>query len=422
MAWLPDCLEKLQCARDDKTRQLAARWIGHKMDEVRECKEHFGGALAWAAARDDNAEVRGACLESLGKLGADAVFYADVVEKAARKDDDMYVRIAAVRALAEIGKTTEKFPQVRTLRKLAVRDHEAIIRTNAAKAIAFFDNAANQEMEFVAREAMEGAWACSFCGDHALAEQLLCQRCGGQKGDNPGNDPVFRSRALTAVGEFGPKATPFSEALAKAALKDSVIGVRLAAADTIGKLRDHCRPAQELLLTAFLGIPGGAMAPYLMDYLPRKTGLSVCAVGCGICTLLIRGLHNGKARAFLGVLGFKLLLPTWQMTTMLLPSELFGTQIRTWGFACASTCGRIACMLCPFAVGHGTDGFTAILATLALGAAIVVQLLPETKDCDLTENVINTRPSLSISRKLSMAESASEAQTSSYGAAGTSKV
>merc|ERR1719453_1612142 len=105
-------------------------------------------------------------------------------------------------------------------------------------------------MEFVAREAMEGAWACGFCGDHALAEQLLCQRCGGQKGDNLGNDPVLRSRALTAVGEFGSKATPFSEAIAKAALKDSVIGVRLAAADTIGKLGDHCRPAQKMLLAA----------------------------------------------------------------------------------------------------------------------------------------------------------------------------
>merc|ERR1719408_108668 len=142
-----------------------------------------------------------------------------------------------------------------------------------------------------------------------------------------------------------------------------------------------------------MGFPGVLLAMCLMNALPRKVGVGICASICSVCVLFFRGLHHGKASAFASVVGFKILFPTWQMTAMLLPSELFGTQVRAWGFACAAFIGRCATIISPFAVELGTNGFTGMLSILALGAALVVQLLPETKDCDLTEDIVNHTPS-----------------------------
>jgi len=175
----------------------------------------------------------------------------------------------------------------------------------------------------------------------------------------------------------------------------------------------HMNPAEHLMATALLGIPGICLAAILMNTLSRRTGVLCCAAVCSVCVLFLRGLENGRATAFLGVVGFKLLFPTWQMTTMLLPSELFGTQIRGWGFSCAACVGRLATIVSPFAVELGLDSFTGVLASLAMGAAMMVLLLPETKDCDLCENVINSAPS----RRNLLGDG-----SATYGAAGTSKV
>jgi len=151
--------------------------------------------------------------------------------------------------------------------------------------------------------------------------------------------------------------------------------------------------ATHLMYTTMLGIPGVLLAVALMHVVNRRMGVLVCATVCSVCMLSLRGLEYGKNSAFLGVLLFKLCFPTWQMTTMVLPSELFGTQIRSWAFSFASSVGRLATIASPFAVELGTDEFTGILAGLALGAAMMVLLLPETKDCVLCETVINEEPS-----------------------------
>jgi putative MFS transporter len=171
-------------------------------------------------------------------------------------------------------------------------------------------------------------------------------------------------------------------------------------------------PAQELVATATIGIPGVLLAMYLMNCLPRRAGVFSCACACGACSLYLRGLEAGKTSAFLGVLCYKILFPTWQMTTMLLPSELFGTQIRGWTFSFAASFGRIATIISPLAVELGTDAFTGMLAFLALGAAFSVLMLPETKDCELSEDIANENPLVSQSSRRSI-----DAQT--YGAAAT---
>jgi AAHS family 4-hydroxybenzoate transporter-like MFS transporter len=146
-------------------------------------------------------------------------------------------------------------------------------------------------------------------------------------------------------------------------------------------------PAQSLVATATLGIPGVLLAVFLMNVLPRKMGVYSCAAICSVCVILLRGLDDGKASAFAGVLGWKIFFPTWQMTTMLLPSELFGTQVRGWAFALAACSGRMATIISPFVVEMGIDPFTAMLACIAVGAALLVNILPETKDCNLSADV-----------------------------------
>lgn len=179
----------------------------------------------------------------------------------------------------------------------------------------------------------------------------------------------------------------------------------------------HFTPAQSLMCTASLGIPGVFMAAILMKHFPRILCVSVCATLCSICVVLLRGLEDTpqSLSAFVGVAVFKLLFPTWQMTTMLLPSELFGTQIRSWAFSLAACFGRIACILSPLAVELGTNGFTGILATLGLGVALLVHMLPETKDCELVEDAIHA------TYKKHLVEDGFESKVS-YGAASAAKV
>lgn len=143
-------------------------------------------------------------------------------------------------------------------------------------------------------------------------------------------------------------------------------------------------PAEELLLTASLGVPGACLAMYLMSVLPRRTAVASCASICAVAVLCLMALASGGAVGYLGVGLFKLCFPTWQMVTMLLPSELFGTQIRAWAFASSAFFGRIATILSPVVVELGQRAFILALAFMGFVAASAVLLLPETKDCELS--------------------------------------
>lgn len=172
-------------------------------------------------------------------------------------------------------------------------------------------------------------------------------------------------------------------------------------------------PALELLATATMGIPGVLLAVALLKILPRKVGVLLGASITCACALLFRGMPNGRVTAFVGILAFKLFFPTWQMTSMLLPSELLDTRIRGCGFSFAASFGRLATIVSPFAVELGIDGFTGILAALSFGAAVLVALLPETKDCELTEDAVNEAP------KTSQRQLLGDGITPSYGTAAT---
>jgi len=144
-------------------------------------------------------------------------------------------------------------------------------------------------------------------------------------------------------------------------------------------------PAQELFLTAIFGIPGIAVAMYMMYKVDRRPAI---AIGGGVCAgaaLLITRLDYGDERGLIGVLMFKLFFPTWQMVTMLLPSEIFPTTIRSWAYGLVAVFGRFATILAPTVVEGSHAGFLGFCASLGLISAMCAMLLPETKDRPLKE-------------------------------------
>jgi len=178
-------------------------------------------------------------------------------------------------------------------------------------------------------------------------------------------------------------------------------------------------PSRSLMVTCLLGIPGCLLAIVLNTYIPRKVCLMIAASLCSLCVILLKGLSSVpvKPTAYVGVVALKLLAPSWQVLTLLLPSELFPTEVRASAFAFSSTMSRGANILAPFAIELGTDTFTTVLAALVLGVALVTHFLPETKDVQLAETEDDSDAS---AKKL--CGDRIEAYSSSYGAATTARV
>lgn len=152
---------------------------------------------------------------------------------------------------------------------------------------------------------------------------------------------------------------------------------------------DVLQPSVKLLVTSMLGLPGCFLAWGLIWALPRRVAVSGSACCCGIAMLLLPFIESGSAIGYLSVGLFKLFFPTWQVLASLLPSEVFGTEIRGLAFATVSFFGRAATILSPLAVALGTHTFIVTLTVLSFMAGGSVLPLPETKDCELTNEVFD---------------------------------
>lgn len=142
--------------------------------------------------------------------------------------------------------------------------------------------------------------------------------------------------------------------------------------------------ATELLYTAALGIPGVLLAIALTWGMPRRHALALGGFMCAVATHFVALLDMGHRRGLIGVLIFKLFFPSWQMVTMLLPSEIFPTEIRAWGYASVALAGRLATIISPFAVEYSHQGFlSAVLVLGAASGALTYACLPETRDSEL---------------------------------------
>jgi len=141
--------------------------------------------------------------------------------------------------------------------------------------------------------------------------------------------------------------------------------------------------ATELLLTCLIGIPGYLLAMGLMFCLPRRVSLSSCAVVCAFSAYLLRYLMMGKAVGLIGVLLVKLSMPTWHMSTIALPGEVFPTQVRVWAYAIMGFVGKLAAIVTPSVLNQSTTWFLRAIFVLACSAALLVWTLPETTGVQL---------------------------------------
>mmetsp|Transcript_60856 Transcript_60856/g.145054 ORF Transcript_60856/g.145054 Transcript_60856/m.145054 type:complete len:490 (-) Transcript_60856:136-1605(-) len=140
-------------------------------------------------------------------------------------------------------------------------------------------------------------------------------------------------------------------------------------------------PATELCATAMLGIPGVLVAMIIMSHSPRRVALAALACLCILaCLLLTRLGEQPTTSGLAGAMLFKICFPTWQMITMLLPAEVFPTEVKGIAYSTIAFCGRLATIVAPLVIGWSTTLFLQTTASLALMCAGVVFILPETSD------------------------------------------
>jgi len=150
---------------------------------------------------------------------------------------------------------------------------------------------------------------------------------------------------------------------------------------------DGMVPATENLLTASLGLPGVAMALILCNSLPRRIAYAGAALLCSIGVICVNGILNHNAVVGVtGVILFKVFYPTVQMTTFLLPSEVFSTQARVWSMSLIGCFGRLATLLAPILVNSDKSRFLLITSSLLFATVTAVWLLPETKGANLVNS------------------------------------
>ncbi|CAJ1412264.1 unnamed protein product [Effrenium voratum] len=157
----------------------------------------------------------------------------------------------------------------------------------------------------------------------------------------------------------------------------------------------EAKAATELLCTAALGLPGVVVAMLLTFSLPRRAAYSMAATICAAGVYAVHGiLDKETAIGVTGVVLYKVFYPTAQMTTFLLPSEVFSTQIRVWSMSIISFCGRMAPLVVPFVMHSSQRLFLFLTMSFFLLASLLVFLfLPETKDQELRSNGVRLEKS-----------------------------
>jgi len=158
--------------------------------------------------------------------------------------------------------------------------------------------------------------------------------------------------------------------------------------------------AAKVVLTAVLGIPGIVLAMLLIYLLPRR--VSAC-IGSGMmcCSaFLVRYLFTTDIVGLVGVFLLKLFLPTLWMTVLVLPSEMYPTEVRVWAYALLGTMSKMGGLVAPIFVECSKRGFLWTLFAMALAVSVAIWELPETKDVQLSscDTVDDTPAELNLKR------------------------
>lgn len=143
--------------------------------------------------------------------------------------------------------------------------------------------------------------------------------------------------------------------------------------------------ATKLIITVLISFPGVLLAMLVMHWIPRRWTLVLGASLTGAGALMLVGLNGQHWReGIVGVVMVQLFFPTWQMVTMLIPNEIFPTQIRGWAFSLSFFLGRFGSEVAQLVIHSSHLGFPVVSAALAVSAVVLIFAMPETKDCELT--------------------------------------
>lgn len=145
-----------------------------------------------------------------------------------------------------------------------------------------------------------------------------------------------------------------------------------------------------VLAMALWGIPGFVSAAYLIDRWGRRYSLAAYTIGAGVAAYFY-GQSSGTAElivagSFMQFFFFGMFSAIYAYTP-----ELFPTATRALGVGTATALGRLGSVFGPVAVpaliglGGTSLVFTASAALFAIGAAIVLTRLPETRYAVLEE-------------------------------------
>lgn len=142
--------------------------------------------------------------------------------------------------------------------------------------------------------------------------------------------------------------------------------------------------AQLLLIITAVGIPGVFLAMGVLGFCTRHHALKFGAIMVAISSIL---MHADKYlwSCLLGACLFQLAFPSWQMTTNLLPCEVFPTQVKTLWYGLVYFIGRFGGTFASEMVSASLGHFLWCMFGLAFLAACLVNLLPETSKTEMTE-------------------------------------
>lgn len=142
--------------------------------------------------------------------------------------------------------------------------------------------------------------------------------------------------------------------------------------------------ATELILTALIGMVSVPIAVWTMTRVPRRVGCCFFGLLCAVAALCLIGLVKDQLIiGWIGVIVFKSTWMSFEMITINLPGEIYPTRVSVWGWSMVCFIGRIASLMAPIIISNSNTAYLVGLAAILGLSAVLVWLLPETKDVDL---------------------------------------
>ncbi len=140
-------------------------------------------------------------------------------------------------------------------------------------------------------------------------------------------------------------------------------------------------------------VPGFYVGMFLPDWMGRRNQQLWCCLGAGVLYAVWAGVSNSAGTGGLMALFTlsQLVLNSGpNVTTFLIPVELFPTRVRATAHGIAAASGKAGAVLTAFAFGTvtnaiGIQGVLGLFAGIMALCALCTLLVPETKGCSLED-------------------------------------